>query len=56
MLHNLSVEEFHQELVKLWDARQLDLMVLNEVRRATEPDKAIRRGDNLYYFVKWRNL
>jgi hypothetical protein len=52
-LPSLSVEAFHTELQLLWDQRVLELQILNEVRMATEPDKAIRRGDNLYYFVLW---
>jgi hypothetical protein len=50
----LTVETFHQELEKLWNERQLELQVLNEVRTASEPDKALRRGDDLYYYVIWR--
>jgi hypothetical protein len=52
-LAGLSVEAFHSELQSLWDQRVLELQILNEVRTAAEPDKAIRRGDNLYYFVLW---
>jgi hypothetical protein len=52
-LPGLSVEAMHRELQALWDGRQLELKVLNEVRLATEPDKAIHRGENLYYFVYW---
>jgi hypothetical protein len=52
-LPGLSVEAFHAELQSLWDQRVLELQILNEVRTAAEPDKAIRRGDNLYYFVLW---
>jgi hypothetical protein len=50
---NLTVHAFHQELEGLWSQKVLELKVLNEVRSAKEPDKAIRRGDNLYYFVFW---
>jgi len=50
---NLTVHAFHQELEALWSKRVLELKVLNEVRSASEPDKAIRRGDNLYYYVYW---
>jgi hypothetical protein len=49
----LTVDAFHRELDRLWSERVLELKVLNEVRSAAEPDKGIRRGDNLYYFVYW---
>jgi len=49
-----TVAEFHAELQSLWDKRELELQSLNEVRSAVEPDKAIRRGELLYYFVLWR--
>ncbi len=52
---NLTVHAFHQELESLWLQKALELKVLNEVRSAKEQDKAIRRGDNLYYFVFWPN-
>jgi hypothetical protein len=52
-LPGLSVEVFRRELERLWDAREVELKVLNEVRTAAEPDKAVRRGDNLYYFLYW---
>jgi uncharacterized protein (DUF885 family) len=54
-LPNLSVEALQRELQSLWDRRELELKVLNEVRSATEPDKGITRGQNLYYFVFWKN-
>lgn len=50
---DLSVEACHRELEALWGRRELELKVLNEVRLASEPDKGIRRDDNLYYFVYW---
>jgi hypothetical protein len=49
----LSVEAFHRELQALWDRRELELKILNNVRDASEPDKAITRGENLYYYVFW---
>jgi hypothetical protein len=49
----LTVQAFHRELEDLWSQRQLELQVLNEVRTASEPDKAIRRGDDLFYYVLW---
>jgi hypothetical protein len=50
----LSLDNFHRELDSLASQRVLELRVLNEVRTAVEPEKAIRRGDNLYYFVYWK--
>jgi hypothetical protein len=50
---DLTIDAFHRELERLWSQRTLELKVLNEVRSASEPDKGIRRGDNLYYFVYW---
>jgi hypothetical protein len=52
---NLSVEALHRELQTLWERRDLELKVLNEVRMATEPDKGITRGENLFYYVFWQN-
>ena len=49
------MEAFHRELEALWHRRELELKVLNDVRSAVEPDKGIRHGDNLYYFVYWPN-
>ena len=54
LLPTLTVSAFHQELQQLWDERVLELQGINEVRTAAEPDKAIRRGDDLLYFVMWR--
>jgi hypothetical protein len=51
----LTIDAFHKELQRLWDDRTLELQILNEVRTASDTDKAIRRGDNLYYFVLWHN-
>ena len=52
-LSGLTVHAFHQELETLWSQRVLELKVINEVRSVSEPDKALRRGDNLYYYVLW---
>jgi hypothetical protein len=49
----LTVEEFHRELDGLWSRREVEMHILNEVQRASEPDKGIRRDDSLYYFVYW---
>jgi hypothetical protein len=51
----LTLDAFHRELESLWSQRVLELRVLNEVRTASEPEKGIRRGDNLYYFVYWKS-
>lgn len=52
-LPTLTVAALHRELQKLWEERQLELKILNEVRLGSELDKAIHRGENLYYFVYW---
>ena len=52
-MSGLTVHAFHQELEALWSQKVLELKVINEVRSASEPDKALRRGDNLYYYVLW---
>jgi hypothetical protein len=51
----LTTAEFHAELQRLWDARQVELHILNEVRDAQRLDLAIRRNDAVYYFVLWRD-
>lgn len=50
---DLTVADFHRELLALEGQRLLDLHIRNEVRDAPEPEKAIRRNDKLYYFVYW---
>lgn len=52
--NDLSVESMHRELRKLWDQRKLQLKVINEVMLATEPEKAIHSGENMYYYVYWQ--
>jgi hypothetical protein len=52
-LPSLTVGAFRGELESLWNARTVELHILNEVREAAESDKAIRRDDKLYYFVYW---
>jgi hypothetical protein len=52
-LPNLTLADYHKELQALWSQRVLELKVLNEVQKAAERDKAIQRGDNLYYYVYW---
>ncbi len=54
-LPRLTIAAFHEELLKLWDERAVVLVELNEVGTAAEPEKAIRRGDSLYYFVLWKD-
>jgi hypothetical protein len=49
----LTVDAFHRELQALWDERELELQVANDPRAVKEPDKVIRRGDNLYYYALW---
>jgi len=53
-LPGLSVKAFHDAVMALWDRRELELHVLNEVERAVEPDKAIEHHDKLYYYVLWK--
>ncbi len=53
-LPGLTVELFHRELEHLQSRRAVELHPLNEVQRAKEPALAIRRGDRLLYFVRWR--
>jgi hypothetical protein len=53
-LPQLSIPQFHQELDSLWRERLVELKVINEVRQAIEPEKAIRQGDDLYYYILWR--
>lgn len=50
---DLSVAAFHAELQTLWDRRELELQVVNDPQAIKEPDKAIQRGDNKYYYVIW---
>ena len=49
----LSVSDFQQKLMELWDAEIVELHILNEVRTAKEPDKAVHWNDSLYYFLTW---
>jgi hypothetical protein len=53
-LPGLTVPAFQAELMALWQQRELELHVLNEVAKATEPEKGVRQHDKLYYYVQWR--
>ena len=53
LMPGLTVAAFQHELQSLWDGRALELQVANDVRDLPEQDKALRRGDNLYYYVLW---
>jgi hypothetical protein len=53
-LPTLNVEDFHRELRSLWQAREIELHILNEVRSAAEPDLGIWRDNHLYYYIFWR--
>ncbi len=53
-LPNLTVKEFHDELMALWQRRELELHVLNEVHMAAEPDKGIDHNNKLYYYARWK--
>jgi hypothetical protein len=53
---DLTVEAMHRELRSLWESRELELSVLNELHDASEPDKekGIWRDGKLYYFIYWK--
>lgn len=53
---DLTVEAMHRELRSLWEGRELELSVLNELHDASEPDKekGIWRDGKLYYFIYWK--
>ncbi len=55
-LPDLTVEAMHRELRTLWESRELELKVLNEVHDASEADKekGIWRDGKLYYFIYWK--
>jgi hypothetical protein len=53
-LPGLTVAEYHRQLMELWNARRIELHILNEVRSAREPDKGITRNDQLYYYLLWK--
>jgi hypothetical protein len=53
-LPGLTAQALHRELLDLWDRREVELHVLNEVQRAAEPDLGIRRDEKLFYFVYWK--
>jgi|HubBroStandDraft_4_1064222.scaffolds.fasta_scaffold00070_38 hypothetical protein len=50
----LTVDDFKKELQLLWDKKEVELHILNEVREAKDPDQAIKSGNKLYYFVYWK--
>ncbi|MGL4550794.1 MAG: hypothetical protein ACRC33_06370, partial [Gemmataceae bacterium] len=51
----LTLKRFHDELLALWDERQIDLHILNEVHRVSDAEFGVRRNDALYYYVFWKN-
>jgi outer membrane murein-binding lipoprotein Lpp len=53
-LPELTVSDFHKELMELWGRRELQLHVLNEVYKAAEPDKGIHHNNLLYYYLLWK--
>jgi hypothetical protein len=56
-LPELTVEQFHHQLEHLQkhhDSGRVELHSLNEVQEAKEPNLAIRRGDDLLYYLLWR--
>jgi hypothetical protein len=50
---SLTVAAFQSELQSLWSQRVLELKILNEVRKAAEPELGVRQNDSLYYYVFW---
>jgi hypothetical protein len=50
---DLTVAEFHREIEELEKKRALDLHLRLDARNAPEADKAIRRGNKLYYSLYW---
>lgn len=54
-LPELTASEYHAELLRLWRNREVMLHIINEVRRATEPDLGIRHDGALYYYVNWNS-
>lgn len=53
-LAGLGVDQYHNELERLRDERQVELHVLNEVHRADDPHLAIERDGRLYYYLLWK--
>ncbi len=51
LVPEISVDRFHQQLIDMWERSEIEFHILNEVRTAKEPDKAIRKNDTLYYNV-----
>jgi hypothetical protein len=51
---SLTLDNFRREVESLWEEKKAELHILNEVREATEPHKAIQRDNKLYYFMYWR--
>lgn len=52
-LSDLSVKEFHDHLMEMWENREVQLHILNEVYKAAEPDIGIRHNEQLYYYLLW---
>ncbi|MDW8244851.1 MAG: hypothetical protein RMJ88_16735 [Thermogemmata sp.] len=51
---SLTIQEFHNELLRMEKDRVVELQALNEVQRAKEPELAIRRNERLLYYLYWR--
>jgi hypothetical protein len=54
VLPGLTIVDYHRELLKLEQQRKVELHILNEVRLAQEPEKAINRNDAVYYYLLWK--
>ncbi len=50
----LTAGEFHRTLWEMHTERILELHVLNEVKKALEPNLAIERDHHLYYYMIWK--
>ena len=46
-----SLEDFKQELLRMWNDGEVELMILNEVREAVNPEWAISHDGALYYYI-----
>ncbi len=51
---SLTIEQFHDELLRLRDQSKLELRIANEPHHVDHPEWAIRRDDTLFYYVDRR--
>jgi hypothetical protein len=50
----VTIQQFHDELLRLRAERKIELHILNEVRSAEHPELGIREGNTLFYYVLWK--